>query len=162
MTPSRCGWTWQGFFRRLRRDLGGEPFPYLWVPELHPGGHGFHLHFAVGRFVPRGLIAEAWGRGFIKIRLHGDLPVGSGVREEARRSARYLSKYLGKGFSSGGLKRYDLARGFRPRSEPITGPTEAGVIGEAAERMGGPPDVLWRSVNEPGWRAPQSVWMSWR
>ena len=133
------------------------------MPELYPGGQGFPVHFAVGRFVPRGLIAEAWGRGFIKIRLHGDLPVGSGVREEARRSARYLSKYLGKGMAGAvGLNRYDVARGFQPRSEPIAHPTEAGVIGEAADRMGGPPDYMWRSVNEPGWRAPQAVWMSWR
>jgi hypothetical protein len=152
-----------GFFRRLRRDLGGEPFPYLWVPELHASGHGFHVHFAVGQFIRRGLIEECWGLGFIKIRLHGDLSAGSGVREEARSSARYLSKYLDKTFrAGGGLNRYDVARGFQPRSEPITGPSEAGVIGEAAERMGGPPDYVWRSVNEPGWRAPQAVWMSWR
>ena len=31
------------FFRRLRRLLDGDRFPYLWVPELHPGGHGFHV-----------------------------------------------------------------------------------------------------------------------
>jgi len=32
------------FFRKLRRGLGGEPFPYLWVPEWHPQGHGLHAH----------------------------------------------------------------------------------------------------------------------
>lgn len=150
------------FFRRLRSGLGGEPFPYLWVPELHPSGHGFHFHVALGRYVPRGLIAEAWARGFVHITLIGDLPVGSGAREEARVAARYLSKYLGKGFSSGGPNRYDVAQGFQPRAEPTTGPTEAGVIGESVQRMGGLPDVLWRSVNEPGWRAPQAVWLQWR
>jgi hypothetical protein len=150
------------FFRRLRVGLGGERLPYVWVPELHPGGHGFHFHIAVARYIARGLIEEAWGHGFVHITLIGDLPVGSGAREEARVAARYLSKYLGKGFSAGGLNRYDVAQGFQPKAEPITGPTEAGVIGEAAERMGGPPDVLWRSVNEPGWRAPQAVWLQWR
>ena len=69
-----------GFFRGLRRGLGGEPFPYLWVPELHESGHGFHVHFAVGRYVPRSLIEGAWGRGFVFIKLIQGLPVGSGVR----------------------------------------------------------------------------------
>lgn len=151
------------FFRRLRERLGVERLAYVWVPELHPGGHGFHFHIAVARFIPRGVIEEAWGRGFVHITLIGDLPVGSGAREEARVAARYLSKYLGKGMAgSGGLNRYDVAEGFQPRAEPITGPTEAGVIGEAARRMGGPPDVVWRSVDEPGWRAPQAVWVQWR
>ena len=36
-----------GFFRRMRGELGGDAFPYLWVPEWHPGGHGLHGHFAV-------------------------------------------------------------------------------------------------------------------
>jgi hypothetical protein len=151
------------FFRGVRRGLGGEPFPYLWVPELHKTGHGFHVHFAVGRYVPRGLIEEAWGRGFVFIKLIQGLPVGSGVREESRIAARYLSKYLGKGMAgAGGLNRYDVAQGFQPRAEPITGPTEARVIDSASERMGGPPDYVWRSVTQAGWRGPQAVWLSWR
>ncbi len=48
-----------GFFRGLRAELGGKPLPYLWVPEWHPGGHGLHLHFAVGRYVGHSLIREA-------------------------------------------------------------------------------------------------------
>ena len=46
------------FFRGLRRELGGSPFPYVWVPEWHPGGHGLHVHFAVGRYVQQRLIEE--------------------------------------------------------------------------------------------------------
>ena len=46
------------FFRRLRSELGGDRFPYLWVPEWHPGGHGLHLHFAVGRFIGQPLIRD--------------------------------------------------------------------------------------------------------
>lgn len=33
---------------------------YLWVPELHPGGHGWHFHMAVGRFMPVLLVRRAW------------------------------------------------------------------------------------------------------
>jgi hypothetical protein len=43
-----------GFFRELRAGLGAGRFPYLWVPQWHPGGHGLHAHFAVGRFCHAG------------------------------------------------------------------------------------------------------------
>ena len=66
-----------GFFKRLRGSTG-ERFPYLWVPEWHKSGHGLHAHFAVGRYIQRGLIDAAWGRGFVHIKLLGDLPVGFG------------------------------------------------------------------------------------
>ena len=88
------------FFRALRTALGGKPFPYIWVPELHKDGEHFHLHFAVGKYVRRSRIAEAWGRGFVHIKLLGDLPVGSGAVEEARRAAGYLSKYVSKASST--------------------------------------------------------------
>ncbi len=52
-----------GFFRGLRRELGGEPLPYAWVPEWHPGGHGLHVHFAVGRYVKQRLIEESGAAG---------------------------------------------------------------------------------------------------
>ncbi len=86
----------------LARSSGGSgrrsasAFPYLWVPEWHKGGHGLHVHFAVGRFVARGAIERAWGRGFVHIKLLSDLPTGSGSLGEARLAARYLSKYVGK------------------------------------------------------------------
>ena len=73
------------FFRTLRADLGGEPFAYVWVPEWHKK-HGLHLHFAVGGFIPKGRIESAWGRGFVHIKLLGDLPVGSGRIAEARKA----------------------------------------------------------------------------
>src|SRR5438105_1846283 len=63
------------FFKELRAGTGREAIPYVWVPQLHPGGHGWHVHFGVGRFVPRGVIERAWGRGFVHIKLLGNLPV---------------------------------------------------------------------------------------
>jgi hypothetical protein len=39
------------FFKNLRPALGGQPFPYAWTSEWHPGGHGLHVHFGVGRYV---------------------------------------------------------------------------------------------------------------
>jgi hypothetical protein len=146
----------------VRSSHPGERFPYLWVPELHPGGHGLHGHFVVGRYVPRGLIEEAWGLGFVHITLIGDLPVGTGVRGEARRAARYVSKYLAKGMGgSGGLNRYDVAQGFQPKAEGIFGQWEEDVIAEAIERMGLVPSLVWRSVGAEGWRGPRAVFLSW-
>lgn len=106
-----------GFFRALRKGLGGAPLAYLWVAEWHPGGHGLHVHFAVGRYVGRSLIEGAWARGYVHIKLLGDLPVGVGQLAEARRAAGYLSKYVGKSFDAArvpGLHRYEVAEGFQP------------------------------------------------
>ena len=74
------------FFRGLRGGWRGA-VPYVWVPQWHPGGHGLHAHFAVGRYVPRGLIDRCWGHGFVHIKLLGGLPVGSGELAEARQAA---------------------------------------------------------------------------
>ena len=49
------------FFKELRPALGGQALPYVWVPEWHPGGHGLHVHFIVGRYVRQSLIREAVG-----------------------------------------------------------------------------------------------------
>src|SRR4051794_37289264 len=107
------------FFRSLRGLLGGEPFPYVWVPEWHKTDHGLHVHFAVRRFIPPRLIERAWGHGFVHIKLLGQLPASSTPRDEARMAARYLSKYVRKSFDARripGLHRYEVAQGFQPES----------------------------------------------
>jgi hypothetical protein len=98
----------------------------------------------------------------VHIRLLGDLPVGNRTRHQARAAAGYLSKYVSKDMDrSDGLNRYDVAQGFQPEVERIVGPSEADVIGVASDRMGARPAVVWRSINEDGWRGPASVWMQW-
>jgi hypothetical protein len=153
------------FFRGLREELGGQPLPYLWVPEWHPGGHGLHAHFAVARYVPRGVIESAWGRGFVSIKLLGDLPVGSGTLGEARLAARYLAKYVRKQIEDGerlaGLHRYEVAQGFQPGRELFQARTEAEVIEQASLAMGAPPAYVWRSSGVEGWHGPPACWLSW-
>jgi len=129
------------FFRTLRSSLGGKPMAYLWTPEWHKT-HGLHAHFAVGRYVPRHLIDQAWGRGWVSIKLLGDLPVGSTSLDESRQAARYLSKYVGKAFDERrvpGLHRYEVAQGFQPRSLRLYGRTADEVLEVASERMGDAP-----------------------
>jgi hypothetical protein len=149
------------FFRRLRSD--GQAFPYLWVPEWHPGGHGLHVHFAVGRFIPVGAIKRSWGHGFVHITLLGDLPVGSGTLGEARLAARYLAKYLGKdvGATAAGLHRYEVAEGFQPQTRTISTDSAGEALGWASVAMAGPPNHVWWWTDEPEWAGPPAVWASW-
>jgi hypothetical protein len=153
-----------GFFRGLRRTLGGRPLPYAWAPEWHPGGHGLHVHFAVGRYVRQSLIREVWGRGIVHIKLIGDLPVGSGSLEEARQAAAYLAKYVSKNVADERvprLHRYEVAQGFQPQAQPLLGSSEEAVVGQACEAMGGVPSRVWRSADQEGWLGPPAYWYAW-
>jgi hypothetical protein len=150
------------FFRKLRAGLGGERFPYLAVQEWHPGGHGLHGHFLVGRYIQRGLIEEAWPHGFVHIKLIGNLPAGSGELGEARTAARYVAGYLAKDWAAPkGRKRYYRALGFAPRIERLTGRSADDVLDQASELMGQRPDYLWESRDDPEWKLPPSLWASW-
>ncbi|MEP7379399.1 MAG: hypothetical protein ABI725_07565 [Chloroflexota bacterium] len=141
----------------------GEPFPYLWVPEWHAGGHGLHAHFAVARWIHHSQIKAAWGQGFVHIKLLGDLPVGSGVLGEARKAARYLSKYVSKDLDGpmAGLHRYDVARGFQPQRLALAGTSADQVLGQATAVMGREPARVWRSSDMERWQRPPALWAQW-
>jgi hypothetical protein len=135
----------------------------VWVPEWHKSGHGLHLHFAVGRYVSRSLIDDAWGHGFVHIKRLNDLPVGSTRRDHARRAAGYLSKYVSKGFTDGtaGLHRYEVAQGFKPTVQALTGTSSGDVLRQACDVMGGQPTRRWSSADVKGWDRPPAVWFAW-
>lgn len=154
------------FFRELRESIGGAAFPYVWVPEWHKSGHGLHAHFAVGKFIRRAAIERAWGRGFVHIKLLGDLPVGSGALSEARRAAGYLSKYVAKTFADPdarvlGLHRYDVAQGFQPESVALSGSTVDEVLDQASAVLGGAPVTRWSSSEAEDWQGPPAIWAQW-
>ncbi len=152
------------FFRQLRDLTGGKAFPYVWVPEWHKSDHGMHAHFAVGQFIPRGLIEEAWGHGFVHIKLLGDLPVGSGRHAEARKAGGYLSKYAGKDFDKAkmpGLHRYEVAQGFTPEAVKLYAKTLEGVLTQANEIMGAPACSWWVPQLADGWDGPPVVSAQW-
>jgi hypothetical protein len=155
------------FFRDLRTGLGGEPFPYLWVPEWHNPDHGLHLHFAVGQFVRQRLIESTWGKGFVSIKRLSDLPVGSTSLHEARKVAGYLSKYVSKSFDAAewerprGLHRVDVAQGFQPRQMQLRGTSAGAVLATAVEVMGADPSQMWSSDLHDEWQGPPAVWFAW-
>jgi hypothetical protein len=153
------------FFKNLRAGIG-EALPYVWVPEWHKSDHGLHVHFAVGRFVQRSLINEAWGRGFVHIKLLSDLRQGSGTVDEARKAAGYLSKYVTKTFTDPstrvlGLHRYDVGQGFQPAKVRLYGRSPQSLIDQAAQLLESPPTKVWRSEGEMGWQGPPAIWAQW-
>ena len=152
------------FFKELRTRTG-EAVPYVWVPQLHPGGHGWHVHFGVGRFIPRRAIEQAWGRGFVHIKLLSDLPVGSGTRSEARLTARYLAGYAGRDLDEqsrpAGLHRYEVAQGFQPEKLLVYGESADDVIERASGYMRAAPERVWLSSSVEGWRGPPACWAQW-
>jgi len=82
-----------------------------------------------------------------------------------REAARYLSKYVTKGFVSSeripGLHRYEVAEGFQPRGMRLIGRTSGEVLGKAIALMGGTPGAQWWSQNAPAWEGPPAYWFSW-
>jgi hypothetical protein len=114
--------------------------------------------------VRRSLIEAVWERGRTHIKLIGDLPVGSGVLEEARRAAGYLAKYVAKNVADERvprLHRYEVAQGFQPKAVPLKGVSETDVIRQACEIMDGEPSLSWNSSQVEGWRGPPACWAAW-
>lgn len=163
------------FFKQLRRAIEvkylpaeikpGDPFPYLWVPEWHPGGHGLHLHFAVGRYIPRRVIETSWGRGFITIKQLNGLSTGSGPLEEARLAARYLAKYAAKDLDDElrrfGLHRYEVAEGFQPVAVELRGRLPEELIEEASTQLGCKPRRVSYSADWKQWHGPPAFTVEW-
>jgi hypothetical protein len=162
--PAQLRFDVAAFFRGLREGIDSA-LPYLWVPQWHSGGHGLHVHFAVGRFVPRRLIEQAWGRGFVHIKLLSGLPAGSGPVAEARLAAGYLARYVGRELEderrSAGLHRYEVAQGFQPERVECYGRSAEDVIERASGLMGNCPERVWLSASVEGWRGPPACWAQW-
>ena len=98
------------------RSLEGKPFPYLYVIEPHPGGHGWHVHIGVPGwlFTDFFALSKLWGRGRVRFDVS---KAGCLSKREYRRLSGYLSKYLSKSFAldlEPGTHRYECAQSFVP------------------------------------------------
>jgi hypothetical protein len=141
----------------------GKRFPYVWVPEWHPKGHGLHVHFAVGRFIAQPMIASAWQLGFVHIKRRAK---GSqrGTLESARQTANYLAAYVGKHLGEGvtcALHRYEVGQGYQPAAVRIVARTREDAIAQASQLMGREPARRWVSQGVHGWVGPPALWVAW-
>lgn len=147
----------QLFVKRLRRRV--PRLKWLAVLEWHPGGHGWHVHMVVDRFLPKALVAECWGHGFVDARLIRPKS-GAGGRAAVRQAATYVAKYLGKGEGEHeqppherGDQRYLRAEGMHVTELAAEGTFEQ-LVELAWEWLGGRVGWAWWSGGADEWRGP--------
>lgn len=156
------------FAERLTAVTGRQP--YWYSPELHPGGHGWHVNFFVGRRIPHDQVETIWGAGYVWVK---DWAADSRIRSmnaplivAIRLGASYGCKYASKDWSEevldGGAHRYEVAQGFQPdeRAERVATLAEAwafvhGVFGGCV------PERVWSSDEAEDWDAPPVYCFTW-
>lgn len=135
------------------------------VIEGRPGGVGserLHVHYGFSQYVHKSVLRRLWGHGHTDIRRIGSKAQRLGKRERARRCARYLSKYVGKGFDQGGGrsrhgKRYSTTRGHTVRVVRRRFHTLAEAQAWCAQVVEGPVVEEWASSELEDWRGPP-IW----
>jgi hypothetical protein len=146
------------FLIRWRILNGGKPFPYLYVLELHPEGHGYHVHVAVpgGFFTDFFQLRRVWGHG--RIRFDANNRHSGESRNDARRLATYLSKYLSKdlgGDHQRGEHRYEPAQGFEVQTTRRWFPTFRAAVSFLRYGVAGETFVeVWSDYEIDAWLGP--------
>lgn len=163
------------FARRVRAAHGSKPFPYWYSPELHPGGHGWHVNFFVSDRLDHKRMAELWDLGFVWVVDYGSVSSGAKgeplrrcrtPRDAWRRAAQYGCKYSQKDWSPEHVgrsnHRYEVAQGFAPEklTQWVHDPRHAEQIVAGAIS---PEDwshlKMWDSNDENEWlRPPVRTW----
>ena len=162
------------FARRLRAERG-QRFAYWYSPELHPGGHGWHVNFFIPTRVAHERLVNLWGHGFVWVTDFASShrgPKGEPLglcrtpREGWRRAAQYGCKYSQKDWSPehvGRLNhRYELAQGFKPVVEKLMVQTRdqaETLVAELCAQAGPSRVSRWDSSEVPDWdRPPARIW----
>jgi hypothetical protein len=132
------------------------------VREPHPGGHGWHLHFAVPGFVPVAAIIAAWP--------HGSVNIQKRARDKSpRKIAGYIAKYVSKGMSvehceasevtprQPGQHRYWINQGYAV--VPVTfDSSRLDVARRWLQARAGEPLYVWDSRDVADWSGPPCLW----
>ncbi len=151
----------------------GRTFPYAYVLEKHPQGHGWHIHVACrGRTTHRALML-LWGNGIVwedDGRGKASRWQGMASAIKARCIAGYLAKYLVKSMDTDrekGARRFSTAHGFQP-DEVRMGARDLREAEEALLLVAGPTvsalNVVWASPPagpESLWKGPPTVTVEW-
>jgi hypothetical protein len=148
-------------FVRWRRLKGGKAFPYAYVLELHPSGHGLHVHVAVPlHYVDKHWLQETWGHGIVHYRDPKPLRQRNS-RERSRRLSGYLAKYVSKDLSSDHVayeQRYSVAQHFNVEMERRSFKTlveaKAWILLYRGEHF----DEVWSYADDDNWDGPP-VWV---
>lgn len=149
----------QAFFRILRIKIPG--IKYVYTLELHPGGHGYHIHAGLDRWVSVETVRECWTHGFIDLRRITTKSRGS-ARDQQRQCARYLAKYACKaedeGRESGG-HRYERSQGDNPTEHRIECDSWAGAEAWLRQKIRRPIRWEWSSqdVDADEWKGPRTL-----
>jgi len=156
------------FVERLRAHAGR--LPYWYSPELHPGGHGWHVNVFVAKRIPHADVERLWGHGHVWVK---DWIRDSRVRNAGvsfvmalRLASQYGCKYAAKDWSeevlAGGAHRYEVAQGYKPRSCSMRVDGVGAGLRFTASFFGGRyPDAVWRSTDCEGWDGPPVWCLSW-
>ena len=138
---------------------------WLGVPELHPGGHGWHWHVLVPSRFSRNELAALWDGWTAYLGRRGMQPSGGARRVRidvkswgtACHAARYAAKYVGKTFEKGGVgrnrRRFLSAQGGRVDTMrcgigslntlvDVLSPYESVHVIRSDDTNGGPP-IAW-------------------
>lgn len=154
------------FFKALRK-YRDKRYPYVWVIERHPKGHGLHVHVAMSGFIAKRSLQALWGKGIVHFsdRRKAAAEAFQGA-ELAAYFAKELAGYIAKEQGQGnGRHFYDVGQGFQPPEfvEDLVA-VEGNVIGHVASmHFGGEmPKRLWRS-EELGekWEGPPVLLLYW-
>lgn len=156
-----------GFVRKLRRTYG--ELPYWFSPELHPGGHGWHVNFFVAKRLPHAVLQPMWGHGIVNVSDWATHRIvkkrGQGFLDALRAGAEYGCKYATKDWDAEQIgsngRRYEAAEGFKPRKLSARVDTLAAGHRAAIRFFGGPASLEWRSWESEGWDGPSVVTMRW-
>jgi hypothetical protein len=144
-------------FVRWRSLKGDRAFPYAYVLELHPGGHGLHVHIAVPlHFIEKRWLEETWGHGFVNYRDPKFLR-DRDKRECARRLSGYLAKYVAKDLGTSHEKhshRYEVAQGFGVEIDRSSFRTLSEAIHWLSNYPGERFVQVWDSNEEVDWEGP--------
>lgn len=144
------------FIRRLRREFPG--IRYIYALELHPGGHGWHVHMLVDRYMAKNRIAACWGHGFVDVRRHKGRDDGASPVGRARKLAAYLAKYIAKALDENrsiGRHRYERAQGMSVTCAEGDGEFDA-VVTWVFQQWGGRVCWSWWSGDDDEWRGPRT------
>lgn len=149
----------QAFTRRLRARW--PRLRWLAVLEWHPGGHGWHVHMVCNRWLPKAVLADLWGWGFVdarRIKVRGDSTSMAAARKAASYVAKYVSKAVGDGAPEhvAGDHRY-----LRPLGMTWTEVEAEGTFERLINVAWGwwPTAVswMWWSGDESSWKGPKCL-----